>query len=165
MIILSSGRLSKIDRLCLYRPTARIPLSMNSWYTLSAALINPCHLTPRNPDKVLVLDLIEKGDSVRSYSDAFIKTSANIGNKFTLFNPKSAQEARKSIRQLSPEIVVITVMDNTIRQRTRYPFESKENGTSSASDYRNRRPRPFGLCLHAKLRKATRCADVSCGLC
>ena len=70
-------------------------------------MVKPCQLTPRNPDKVLVLDLIEKGDSVRSYSDAFIRTSANIGNKFTLFNPKSAQEARELIRQLSPEIVVI----------------------------------------------------------
>jgi hypothetical protein len=93
--------------LCLYRPTARIPLSMNSWYNLSAALTKPYRLTPQNPDKVLVLDLIEKGDTVRSYSDAFIRTSANIGNKFTLLNPKSAQEARELIRQLSPEIVVI----------------------------------------------------------
>src|SRR5208337_4689135 len=54
-----------------------------------------------------VLDLIEKSEKVRSYSDAFIRTSASIGNKFTLSNPKTAQEARQLIQQLSPEIVVI----------------------------------------------------------
>jgi hypothetical protein len=93
--------------LCLYRPTARIPLSMNSWYNLSAALIKPYRLTARTPGKVLVLDLIEKSDRIRSYSDAFIRTSANIGNRFAVASPKSAQEARQLIEQLSPEIVVI----------------------------------------------------------
>jgi hypothetical protein len=80
---------------------------MNSWYNLSAALIKPYRLTPGAPHKVLVLDLIEKTDSVRSYSDAFIRSSANIGNKFTVANPKSPQEARQLIGRLSPEIVVI----------------------------------------------------------
>jgi hypothetical protein len=68
--------------LCLYRPTARVPLSMNSWYNVSAALLKPYELTPRNPSKVLVLDLIQKGDTIRHYSDVFIRSSANIGNRF-----------------------------------------------------------------------------------
>jgi len=93
--------------LCLYRPTARIPLSMNSWYNVSAALIKPYSLTPRAPEKVLVLDLIEKTDRVRSYSDAFIETSANIGNRFGVESPKSAGEARQLIESRAPEIVVI----------------------------------------------------------
>jgi hypothetical protein len=93
--------------LCLYRPTARIPLSMNSWYNLSAALTKPYPLTPRAPEKVLVLDLIDKTDSVRSYSDAFIETSANIGNRFAVESPKSAEEARQLIESRAPEIVMI----------------------------------------------------------
>jgi hypothetical protein len=93
--------------LCLYRPTARIPLSMNSWYNLSAALTKPYPLTPRAPEKVLVVDLIEKTDRVRSYSDSFIQTSANIGNTFAVESPKSAGEARQLIEKRAPEIVVI----------------------------------------------------------
>jgi len=93
--------------LCLYRPTARIPLSMSSWYNVSAALLRPYELTPGNPDKVLVLDLIEKGDAIRDYSDAFTRASTNIGNKFTHATPKSAHEARQLIKKLSPEIVLI----------------------------------------------------------
>jgi len=80
---------------------------MNSWYNLSAALIKPYRLTPRTPGKVLVLDLIEKSDRIRPYSDTFIRTSANIGNRFAVASPKSAREARQLIEQLSPEIVVI----------------------------------------------------------
>jgi hypothetical protein len=93
--------------LCLYRPTARIPLSMNSWYNVSAALIKSYALTPRVPEKVLVLDLIEKTDRVRSYSDAFIETSANIGNRFAIESPNSAGEVRQLIEKRAPEIVVI----------------------------------------------------------
>jgi hypothetical protein len=55
---------------------------MNSWYNVSAALLKPYELTPRNPSKVLVLDLIQKGDTIRHYSDVFIRSSANIGNRF-----------------------------------------------------------------------------------
>jgi len=93
--------------LCLYRPTARIPLSMNSWYNLSAALNKPYPLTPRAPEKVLVLDLIEKTDRVRPYSDSFIQTSANIGNTFAVESPKSAGEARQLIEKRAPDIVVV----------------------------------------------------------
>ncbi len=93
--------------LCLYRPTARVPLSMNSWYNMSAALLEPYKLTPASPDKVLILDLIERQDKIRPYSEAFIRSSANIGNKFTRASPKNAKEARQLIRELSPEIVLI----------------------------------------------------------
>jgi hypothetical protein len=93
--------------LCLYRPTARVPLSMNSWYNISASLLKPCELTSSNPGNVLMLDLIEKEDKIRPYSDNFIRSSANIENKFTRASPNSAQEARQLIQKLSPEIVLI----------------------------------------------------------
>src|ERR1700691_3662777 len=93
--------------LCLYRPTARVPLSMNSWYNVSAALLKPYELTPGNPSKVLVLDLIQKGDKIRPYSDAFIRSSANIRNRFTRATPKTTDEARQLIHSLSPEIVLV----------------------------------------------------------
>lgn len=80
---------------------------MNSWYNVSAALLEPYELTPRNPGMVLVLDLIQRGDKIRPYSDAFIRSSANIGNRFTHATPKNAQEARHLIQNLSPEIVLI----------------------------------------------------------
>lgn len=93
--------------LCLSKPTTRIPLSMNSWDNISAAMVKPYELTPKNPQKVLVLDLIAKNDRVRSYSDSFLSSSSNIGNKFIRATPTTAGEARGIIREVAPEIVVI----------------------------------------------------------
>jgi len=93
--------------LCLHRPTARLPLSMNAWYNVSATLLKPYKLTPGDPSKVLVLDLIEKGDKIRPYSDAFLRSSTNIGNRFTRATPKNALEARELVCKFSPEIVLI----------------------------------------------------------
>jgi hypothetical protein len=93
--------------LCLSKPTTRIPLSLNSWDNVSAAMQKPCELTPGNPQKVLVLDLIAKKDRIRSYSDSFLSSSSNIGNKFIRATPSTAKEAQRIIREVAPEIVVI----------------------------------------------------------
>jgi hypothetical protein len=93
--------------LCLQKPTTRIPLSMNSWDNVSAAMQKPYELTPRSPQKVLVLDLIAKKDRIRSYTDSFLYSSSNIGNKFTRATPSTAEEAKGIIREIAPEIVVI----------------------------------------------------------
>jgi hypothetical protein len=80
---------------------------MNSWYNVTASLHKPCELTPGSPDKVLMLDLIEPEDKIRAYSDAFIRSSANIGNKFARATPKNAVEARRLVQDVSPEIVLV----------------------------------------------------------
>ncbi len=93
--------------LCLTHPTSRIPLGLSTWYNISAALLHNYQLTPKRPDKVLILDLIEKSDPVRSYSDAFLRSSKNIGNKFTHGVPLNAAQARQLLEQTEPEIVVV----------------------------------------------------------
>jgi hypothetical protein len=93
--------------LCLFRPTARIPMSMSSWCNMAASISKPCDLTPRTPEKVLVLDLIEQSDRIRPHSDAFLASSSNIGNRFTRATPSTAEEAREIIQKTSPEIILI----------------------------------------------------------
>jgi hypothetical protein len=56
---------------------------------------------------VLVLDLIEAQDAIRQDSDAFISSSASLGQHYTYASPKTAQEFREVISKNSPSIVVL----------------------------------------------------------
>jgi hypothetical protein len=93
--------------LCMTRPVSRIPLGINRWDVLSAILEYPVVINTREPERVLVLDLIAKHDPIRHYSDSFAAVSDALAQKYTYAKPADAAEFRKIIEQIKPDIVVL----------------------------------------------------------
>jgi hypothetical protein len=92
---------------CLTRPVSRIPIGFSNWNILSAALEHPLTLDRRHPEKVLVIDLIEKHDRIRSNSDSFIFASEANAQRYTYASPRDSQEFKTVLAKTEPDIVVL----------------------------------------------------------
>jgi hypothetical protein len=93
--------------LCLTRPVSRIPIGLTDWDVLSAALERPCRIDIKKPENVLVFDLIESHDSIRRDSDAFISSSASLGQHYTYASPRTAAEFREVLIRTKASIVML----------------------------------------------------------
>jgi len=93
--------------LCLTRPVSRIPLGFSHWDVLCAALEQPVSIDTGKPERVLVLDLIESQDAIRSYTDMFISASGGLSQNYTYASPKNAAEFKDLLGIATPDIVVL----------------------------------------------------------
>lgn len=92
---------------CLTRRVSRIPIGLSRWDMLSAALEYPWEIDISKPEKVLVIDLIEAEDAVRSYTNAFIAVSEANAQRYTYCSPKDAQELTDILASAAADIVVL----------------------------------------------------------
>lgn len=94
---------------CLTRPVSRIPIGFSHWDVLNAAVERSAVIDTRKPSRVLVFDLIEGHDPIRSYTDAFISTSEGLSHKYTYTyaSPKNAREFVKTLTTVPADIVVL----------------------------------------------------------
>jgi len=92
---------------CLTRRVSRIPIGLSHWDVLSAALEYPAEIDVSKPEKVLVIDLIEAHDVIRSYSTAFFAASEANAQRYTYCSPKNAAEFREVLSHAMPDIVVL----------------------------------------------------------
>jgi hypothetical protein len=92
---------------CLTRRVSRIPIAFSHWDVLSAALEYPSEIDVSKPEKVLVIDLIETDDVVRSYTTAFIAASEANALRYTYCSPKNAEELIDFVVRTAPDIVVL----------------------------------------------------------
>jgi hypothetical protein len=118
--------------LCLTRPVSRIPMGFSSWETMTAALEGDATIDTRHPERVLVLDLIERHDRIRPHSDAFISVSAGLGQNYTCVSPKNAAEFNETITNNRPEIVVVDAHGKY--DRVRDELTLSVNGVSAKLD-------------------------------
>jgi hypothetical protein len=93
--------------LCLTKAVARIPLGMTRWDVLSAALESRVTIDSRDPSRVLVFDLIERADHIRSDTDAFIATSEGLGQRYTYVTPANAAEMHAALDAAAFDIVLV----------------------------------------------------------
>lgn len=93
--------------LCMTKPVARIPLGMSRWDVLSAALESRIAIDSRDPRRVLVLDLIDRRDDIRSHTDDFIAVSEHLGQHYTYATPRNAGELHDMLGRGSFDIVVV----------------------------------------------------------
>ena len=59
------------------------------------------------PEQVLVLDLIEKGDIIRPYSDTFREVSDRIGQRYTYSAPQTRDELAAVLLDVRPTVVIL----------------------------------------------------------
>ena len=94
--------------LCLTRPVSRIPVAAtNAWSNLGYITNSEVVINTDHPERVLVLDLIEKHDRVRYYSDLFQNASAGIGQHYRYESPTSLGELHRLLVDSSIEVVVL----------------------------------------------------------
>ncbi len=109
--------------LCLTRPVSRIPIGFSNWATLSAALEHPASIDTAKPERVLVFDLIEAHDPVRSDSDAFVHSSDRLGQKYTYVSPTTVAEFKQDLQRFTPEIVVLDAHGGYDRAKDKLTIE------------------------------------------
>ena len=93
--------------ICLHRPVSRIPIGLNDWDILMAAMSRQAVIDIDHPERVLVFDLVERHDPIREHSDMFIGISRSLGQKYRRSKPNSAEEFRRTLVETEPEIVVL----------------------------------------------------------
>ena len=108
---------------CLTRPVSRIPMGLSHWDTLAAALESPVRIDASRPDRVLVLDLIETGDPVRTYSDIFAAASNRSGRRYTYSSPRTPEEFKRVLAEGQPDIVVLDTHGSYDRKHDRVQLQ------------------------------------------
>jgi hypothetical protein len=103
--------------LCMTKPVARIPIGMSRWDVLSAVLESRVAIDSRDPRRVLVLDLIDRNDDIRSETDDFIKVSEGLGQHYTYATPRNARELHDVLGRGSFDIVVVDAHGSYDRHR------------------------------------------------
>jgi hypothetical protein len=115
--------------LCLTKPIARIPIGMSRWDILNAVLESRISIDTRSPARVLVLDLIDGRDRIRSYTDDFINTSEGLGQRYTYASPCNANELRDVLTRGTFDIVVVDAHGSYDSQRDTLSIGARDNLT------------------------------------
>ena len=93
--------------LCLTRPVARIPIGLTRLDVVRAVLESRVAIDSKRPSGVLVLDLIQDHDPIRSESDQFILVSEGLKQSYTYAKPADAAEFRSTIESCNAELVIL----------------------------------------------------------
>jgi hypothetical protein len=99
------------------KPVARIPIGMSRWDVMNAVLESRVAIDSRDPRRVLILDLIDRGDDIRSETDDFIKVSEGLGQHYTYATPRNARELHDVLAGASFDVVVVDAHGSYDRQR------------------------------------------------
>ena len=113
--------------LCMTKPVARIPIGMSRWDVLSAALESRVAIDTRDPRRVLVLDLIDRHDDIRSETDDFIKVSEGLGQHYTYATPRNATELHDVLVRGSFDLVVVDAHGSYDRERDRLSIGPRDS--------------------------------------
>jgi hypothetical protein len=92
---------------CLTRPVSRIPIGFSHWDVLNAVLEYPAEIDTKRPDRVLVFNLIEEHDPVRSYSETFASTSEALAQTYTYASPRDSTEFVDILTNVRADVVVL----------------------------------------------------------
>ena len=94
------------EALCLIKSVSRLPVSNSRWSMTMNALEQPVMISS-DPKRVLVLELMDSSDPLRTYTSHFKKYSDRNLGAFTFRSPRDPSELIDALRDVQPEIVVL----------------------------------------------------------